>query len=120
MLGQMEQMQGQMGQMGQIGQQGGQGQVQGQQQSVMQPQMAPMYQQNYASAYPGFSSFEAYGGGQGVIAPGQRYAQAGGPFVAGIPVLHVLKTPRDPTQRLSGVAINTNRAKIQPSPSPEL
>jgi hypothetical protein len=124
---QQMQMQMQMQGQGQLGQEQGeqvQVQVQGQEQPVMQPQMPPpmsMYQQNYALAYPGFSSFDAYGGGPaGGIAPGQRYAQAGGPFVAGIPVLHVLKTPRDPTQRLSGVAINTNRAKIQPSPSPEL
>jgi len=101
-------------------------QQQQQQQPVMQPQMVPpqMYQQQYGADYPGFPPFDIYDGGQSAMIPGQRYAHAGGPFVAGVPVLHVLKTPRDPTQRLSGVDINSGRGEqrinMQPSSSPVL
>ena len=68
--------------------------------------MPPFYQANGSlemarQMYPGYETFS-----QGPLG----YPQvAGGQFVAGIPVLHVLKTPRDPTMRLSGVDIAVAR-----------
>ena len=59
----------------------------------------------YPGVYPGY---DPGAGGFG------QFGGAGGQFVAGIPVLHVLKTPRDPTQRLSGVDITNNVMRGSP------
>ena len=63
--------------------------------------------QGMGGGYPGYTGYDA---GQGF----GQFGGAGGQFVAGIPVLHVLKTPRDPTQRLSGVDITNNVMRGSP------
>ncbi|GMH89964.1 hypothetical protein TL16_g11622 [Triparma laevis f. inornata] len=70
------------------------------------------YQQQPMAAYP------AYPYNPPDLA--QMGVAGGGQFVAGVPVLHVLKTPRDPTQRLSGIDITKLSANnMMPGTSPE-
>ncbi|GMH95870.1 hypothetical protein TrVE_jg5758 [Triparma verrucosa] len=98
---------------------GVQGGVQGggmhQQQPMYQPPMPMMgmppmqYQQQPMAAYP------AYPYNPPDLTNYAQAAAGGGQFVAGVPVLHVLKTPRDPTQRLSGIDIT----KLSANKSPE-
>ena len=98
---------------------GMQGGVQGggmhQQQPMYQPPMPMMgmppmqYQQQPMAAYP------AYPYNPPDLTNYAQAAAGGGQFVAGVPVLHVLKTPRDPTQRLSGIDIT----KLSANKSPE-
>jgi hypothetical protein len=141
---QQQQMLQQQQLMGQQQMMGGQQQqpMMGQPQQPMMGQPQPLmgYQQ-YAQPYPNNalqygappSNYDMYGGGggQGATNLNQYLQGGGGPggsggFVAGIPVLHQLTTPRDPTQRLSGIDINTARTRASPesasvnqAPSPQ-
>jgi hypothetical protein len=98
-------------------QQFGQMQYGQQQDDQMQPQAGlggvpgQMQYQGYAAPYLNTNMYDMYAQG-GVV--GGQYASGSSGFVAGIPVLHQLKTPRDPTQRLSGIDINAQQMRASP------
>jgi len=95
--------------------------------------------QGYA-LFPGASPDDAPGipqnmGNMGYVQPAPQQPLLGqylqgpvaGSFVAGIEVLRTLKTPRDPTQRLSGTDINSqflrevlSETASSKAPSPQL